>query len=85
MTVVLLGASLIRSPFPEQQSLQHVPTIMALLGLVMAANKDWLSPVSFACLIGCISWGLATFTLMCPTTTGPYNCLASHCRIRWVG
>ncbi len=52
MTVVLLGASLIRSRFPEQQSLQHVPTIMAILGLVMAANKDWLSPVSFACLIG---------------------------------
>lgn len=53
-TVILLGLSLIRAPFPHEQPLQHGPTVVAILLLTIDARKNWLSTASFSCLIAFI-------------------------------
>ena len=42
-TTVALALSCIRPPFPDDQALQHVPTVVALIGLAVAIRKRWLS------------------------------------------
>lgn len=51
LTVVLLGISLINAPFPRVQYLQHAPTVIALVMLLVASRRSWWSPASLACLI----------------------------------
>src|SRR5215203_2016020 len=49
--VLLLLASCLGAPYPEQMYLQHIPTVAALAGLALSAKKDPLSNASFTCLI----------------------------------
>ena len=51
LTVVLLGVSLIAAPFPEVQYLQHAPTVVALVALMIAARREWLTLPSLACVV----------------------------------
>lgn len=50
-TTILLAASLVDPLYPRQQLLQHIPTVIAILVLAVAAWKRVLSPVSFACIV----------------------------------
>lgn len=51
MTALLLAVSCIQPIYAFEQSLQHVPTIPALVGLAVAARRSWLSNLAFGCLI----------------------------------
>lgn len=46
----LLAISLIAAPYPREQWLQHVPTVVVLVGLAWAARRRWLSTSAVACL-----------------------------------
>jgi putative membrane protein len=48
---VLLAASLVRPNYPQEQWLQHPPTVIGLALLAFAARKRWLSDASATCLI----------------------------------
>ncbi|MGE0609335.1 MAG: DUF2238 domain-containing protein [Pirellulales bacterium] len=48
---LLLALSMIRPLYPFEQSLQHAPTVVALLLMGVAIRRKWLSNASFACLI----------------------------------
>jgi putative membrane protein len=48
---VLLAVSLIRPNYPQEQWLQHPPTVLALGALALAAKKRWLSDGAATCLI----------------------------------
>src|SRR5688572_22888509 len=47
----LLGASLIRPNYPQEQWLQHPPTVLGLAMLALAAQRRWLSNPAATCLI----------------------------------
>jgi putative membrane protein len=50
-TGLVLGLSLIGSPYPRAQALQHAPSVIALALLAVSARRGWLThPASF-CLI----------------------------------
>jgi putative membrane protein len=51
VTCGLLAISLVGGQFPREQSLQHIPTLVAIAALFVAARKQWLSPGAIACLI----------------------------------
>jgi putative membrane protein len=46
----LLAVSLIRPPYPDEQWLQHLPTVASLVGLAVAARRSWFSTTAFAAL-----------------------------------
>lgn len=48
--VLLLAAMLWRPIYPREQWLQHIPTVIALPALFLAARRRWLSNWSFGCL-----------------------------------
>ena len=48
---MILGLSLIGAPYPEDQLLQHPPTVAALIFLGFDARKRWLSTASFVCIL----------------------------------
>lgn len=48
---ISLGVSLIATPYPKQQSLQHTPTVIAILLLGWAAMRGTFSNVAFTCLV----------------------------------
>jgi putative membrane protein len=50
-SAVLLAVSLIRPNYPHEQWLQHPPTVLGLLVLAWAAQKQWLSNVAATCLL----------------------------------
>ena len=54
MTIVLLGLSLIRSPYPHEQLLQHIPTVLAIVALAAGMRKKWLTTIAFSCVVGFI-------------------------------
>ncbi len=47
---MLAALSLIAPPYPEQQWLQHIPTVVSLPALVWTARKRLLSTAALACL-----------------------------------
>ena len=50
-TVVILGLSLIRPLFPREQSLQHAPTVIALILLAVGARRNWLTTKAFVAVV----------------------------------
>jgi putative membrane protein len=50
-TGALVPLSFLDAPFPEELVLQHVPTVVGLIGLAIALPYLKLSEASFACLI----------------------------------
>jgi putative membrane protein len=49
MTAVALGC--LHAPFPEHMFLQHIPTVVAIVLLVLAARREELSRPAFACIV----------------------------------
>ena len=49
-TALLFAASIWRPIYPEEQWLQHIPTVLALPALMLGARRRWLSNASFTCL-----------------------------------
>ena len=47
---MLLAITLWSPLYPREQWLQHVPTIIALPALLLAAKRGWLSDLSMSCL-----------------------------------
>lgn len=52
VTVLLLMISLIRPPYPFDQSLQHGPTVLGLILIVVGVRRSWLSERSLFCMLG---------------------------------
>ena len=50
-TVIVLGLSLIGSPYPRAQALQHAPSVIALALLAVSARRGWLTQPASICLI----------------------------------
>jgi putative membrane protein len=50
VTAVLLALSLVRPRYPQEQLLQHAPTVVALAFLALAARRGWLPTRSFVCI-----------------------------------
>ncbi|MFQ5731907.1 MAG: DUF2238 domain-containing protein [Planctomycetaceae bacterium] len=50
-TAALLGLSLIGGRFPEEQYLQHIPTVLALGAAAVAVRKGRLTTGSLACIV----------------------------------
>ncbi len=50
-TGVVLGLSLVGSPYPRGQALQHAPTLIALAILAVSARRGWLTGSASCCLI----------------------------------
>lgn len=48
----LVPVSFIAAPYPDELVLQHVPTVLGILGLAVAMPWIRFSSVSFACVIG---------------------------------
>lgn len=46
----LFAASIWRPLYPQEQWLQHIPTVLALPALLLSARRRWLSNASFTCL-----------------------------------
>ena len=47
LTVVFLGVSQIAPLFPDEQYLEHTPTVLAVIVLAIAAHKKWLTVTAF--------------------------------------
>lgn len=50
LTTLLFAVSLIHPRFPQEQLLQHTPTVLVLPALFLAARKRWLTTGSLACI-----------------------------------
>lgn len=48
--LLLLLATLWAPIYPQEQWLQHLPTVIALAGLLLSARRGWLSNASASCL-----------------------------------
>jgi putative membrane protein len=48
---MLLAVSLMQPNYPQEQWLQHPPTVLALVTLALAAKKGWLSDGAAMCLV----------------------------------
>jgi putative membrane protein len=48
---ILLALSLVKPNYPQQQWLQHPPTVVGLAMLAWAARKRWLSNAAATCLV----------------------------------
>lgn len=48
--LLLLLATLWKPIYPQEQWLQHLPTVLALGGLLLSARRGWLSNASAGCL-----------------------------------
>jgi putative membrane protein len=53
--VAFFAVTLVGAPYPEEQWLQHLPTIIALPALAWAVHKKWLSTAALACLVGMLA------------------------------
>ncbi len=53
-TAAMLGLSLMGAPYPDEQALQHVPTVVAIVLLAVESRKNWITTVSFSCVIAFI-------------------------------
>ncbi|MEZ6057372.1 MAG: DUF2238 domain-containing protein [Planctomycetaceae bacterium] len=51
LTAMLLGVSLVQPPFPKEQSLQHLPTVIGIALLSADLRREWLSRAAFLCVI----------------------------------
>ncbi|MGD9644720.1 MAG: DUF2238 domain-containing protein [Pirellulales bacterium] len=51
VTCLLLVASLWRPLYPQEQFLQHVLTVAALVALAIAARRRWFSTPAFVCMV----------------------------------
>ncbi len=51
----LLAVSLIRPNYPQEQWLQHPPTVIAFAALLWAARKQWFSNAAMTCLVAFIA------------------------------
>lgn len=49
---VVLAASLVHAPFPEQMRLQHIPTVVVLVGWPLLARRFPLTDAAMLCLAG---------------------------------
>lgn len=49
-TLLLLLATLWKPVYPQEQWLQQLPTVLALVGLLLSARRGWLSNASASCL-----------------------------------
>ena len=49
---VALGLSWIRPKYPVEQTLQHIPTVLALVGLAWGVHRRWMSNGALACCVG---------------------------------
>lgn len=47
----MLALSLIGAPFPEEQYLQHIPTVVALGLIAVSVRKGWLTTASLMCIL----------------------------------
>lgn len=50
-TLLLLGISLIRPIYLREQSLQHAPTMIAIIALWADSRNNWISGRSFICFV----------------------------------
>lgn len=50
-TLVATGASFWEAPYPAELRLQHIPTVIGIIGLWRVVEKKWLSPLSVLCLL----------------------------------
>lgn len=50
-TFVATGASFWEAPYPSELRLQHIPTVIGLVGLGVAMSRSWLSAPSTMCLL----------------------------------
>ena len=50
-TLVILGISLVKPIYPNEQYLQHAPTAFIILGLAMDCRKQWLTLPTFICTV----------------------------------
>tara|TARA_B100000809_G_scaffold224190_1_gene234185 strand:+ start:77 stop:721 length:645 start_codon:yes stop_codon:yes gene_type:complete len=50
-TGLVLGLSLIGSPYPHNQALQHAPSVIALALLAVTARRGWLTNPASYCLV----------------------------------
>ena len=50
-TLVAMGASFWEAPYPSELRLQHIPTVVGIIGLWGVVAKRWLSPLSVLCLL----------------------------------
>jgi putative membrane protein len=71
VTAVLLGVSLWRPPFPFEQFLQHLPTVLGLAGLAAASRKKWLGKPSVVAI--CLFLGLHILGARYIYTYVPYD------------
>ena len=76
LTVLLLSVSLIAAPFPEVQYLQHAPTVVALVVLMIAAGRPWLTLPSFACVVA--FWWLHILGARYAYSNVPYDAWSSQ-------
>jgi putative membrane protein len=51
LTCGLFVLSLVDAPYPQEQFLQHIPTVAAIPLLFLVAARRWLSNGSFGCLV----------------------------------
>ncbi len=76
MTIGLMLLSLIKAPFPEEQWLQHPPTVLAIILLGISAKKNWLTTTAFFC-IAAFFW-LHIFGARYTYSNIPYDRWATH-------
>lgn len=50
-TLVATGVSFWEAPYPSELRLQHIPTVVGIIGLWLVVEKRWLSPSSVLCLL----------------------------------
>ena len=50
-TLAATAASFWEAPYPSELRLQHIPTVVGLIGLWWVGERKWLSPVSVVCLL----------------------------------
>ncbi len=50
-TLVATGGSFWEAPYPAELRLQHIPTVVGIIGLWVVVAKHWLSPQSVLCLL----------------------------------
>ncbi len=50
-TLVATGASFWQAPFPSELRLQHIPTVVGIIGLWAVVERKWLRPLSVICLL----------------------------------
>lgn len=52
VTLLATAGSFWQAPYPAELRMQHVPTVIGLIGLWVTAQRNWLAPGSVYCLLG---------------------------------